>query len=213
MFSFAVAEGYCFSNPVAKVALYAVPEKTPAILSIAQAARLITVAAETESTLGLLGYITLGLFAGLRRTEIERLDWMAFKAERRMVTVDGSIAKTGSIRNVALPENALAWLRVCASRSGKVAPLNLNHRLRRLRFLAGIQNWQGNELRHSFASYHFDLHQNAPLTAAQLGHSSGCQLLFEHYRSLVPLGDGLKYFGIHPAPPNQLFELKPCLAE
>ena len=198
MFSFAVAEGYCASNPIAGIPLYDVPDKAPAILSIEQATRLIGAAAETESKLGLLGYITLGLFAGLRRAEIERLNWSAFKVERRMVTVDGSIAKTGSIRNVALSDNALAWLNICALASGRVTPPNLNHRLRRLRFLAGIDQWAGNELRHSFASYHFDLHQNAPLTAAQLGHFSGCQMLFEHYRSLVPLGDGQRFFNITP---------------
>ena len=172
MFSFANTEGYCASNPVTKIPLYDVPDKTPAILTIAQAVKLIDTAAETEAQLGLLGYITFGLFAGLRRAEIERLDWSAYKAERRMVTVDGSIAKTGSIRNVALSDNALEWLKLCQSKSGRVSPSNLNHRLRRLRFLAGIDKWEGNELRHSFASYHYDLHQNGPLTAAQLGHSS-----------------------------------------
>ncbi len=207
MFSFAVTEEYCSSNPIAKVPLYDVPDKQPAILSVEQAARLIAVAAETESKLGLLGYITLGLFAGLRRAEMERLDWSAYKLDRRMVTVDGSIAKTGSIRNVALAVNAVEWLKLCAQKSGRVTPLNLNHRLRRLRFLAGIDKWEGNELRHSFASYHFDLHQNGPLTAAQLGHSSGCQLLFEHYRSLVPLGDGKRFFDIVPKTANTSLQL------
>jgi len=120
------------------------------------------------------------------------------KWERRIVTVDGSIAKTGSIRNVALAENALEWLSLYPAPSGHVAPCNLNHRLRRIRRLAGIETWEGNEMRHSFASYHYDLHQNGPLTAAQLGQSSGCQLLFEHYRSLVPLGDGRRFFEIKP---------------
>ena len=100
MFSFATMEGYCASNPVANVALYSVPDKTPAILSIAQAAKLIAVAAETEAKLGLLGYITLGLFAGLRRTEIDRLDWTAFKVERRMVaSLNTSVQPVGAFFN------------------------------------------------------------------------------------------------------------------
>jgi integrase len=199
MFSFAVTEGYCIANPVAGIPLFAVPEKAPSILTVEQSKQLVTAAAKTNSTLGLLAYVTLGMFAGLRRAEIERLDWSAVKWERRMVTIDGSIAKTGSIRNVALAPNALEWLRRCPSQKDKVSPRNLNRRLQQLKFLAGIQNWEGNELRHSFASYHFDLHQNGPLTAAQLGHSSGCQLLFEHYRSLVPLEDGKKFFEISPS--------------
>lgn len=198
MFAFAVSEGYSVTNPVAKIPLFAVPEKVPSILTVEQAGRLVKAAAESNTRLGLLGYVTLSLFAGLRRAEVDRLDWSAVKWERRMVTVDGSIAKTGSIRNVALSDNALEWLKLCSAPAGAVTPRNLNRRLRQLRFLAGIEKWDGNELRHSFASYHFDLHQNGPLTAAQLGHSSGCQLLFEHYRSLVPLGDGAKFFAIRP---------------
>lgn len=198
MFAYAVAEGYCAANPIAKVPLFAVPERTPSILTVEQAKRLATVAAETDAKLGLLSYVSLSLFAGLRRAEIERLDWSAVKWDRRMITIDGNIAKTGCIRNVALADNALRWLELCQTKTGLVAPPNLNHRLRRLRFLAGITHWDGNELRHSFASYHFDMYQNAPMTAAQLGHSSGCQLLFEHYRSLVPLGDGARFFSIIP---------------
>lgn len=198
MFAFAASEGYCIANPVAKIPLFDVPEKSPSILTVEQAESLVRCAATSNPKLGLLGFITLGLFAGLRRAEIERLDWFALKRERRMVTVDGSIAKSGSIRNVSLTENALVWLNLCSATSGRVAPPNLNYRLRRLRVLAGIHTWDGNELRHSFASYHFDLHQNGPLTSAQLGHTSGCQLLFQHYRSLVQPGEGLRFFQIRP---------------
>lgn len=112
MFGFAAVEGYCATNPVAKIPLFAVNDRSPSILTVEEAERLICTAAATDSKLGLLGYVTLGLFAGIRRAEIERLDWSAVKWERRMVTIDGSIAKTGSIRNVALAENAMEWLRL-----------------------------------------------------------------------------------------------------
>jgi len=140
----------------------------------------------------------LGLFAGVRRAELEQLSWSAVKWERKMVTVDGTIAKSGSIRNVTLSENALAWLKEHRAKSGLISPRSLTIRLRELWKLAGFKKPGRNELRHSFASYHYDLHQNGPLTAAQLGHSTGTHLLFEHYRSLVPLGDGERYFNLLP---------------
>lgn len=202
LFAFGVSQGCCMSNPVAKVPLFVVPDKTPPILTVAEAERLVKAAATSDAELGLLGYIVLGLFAGLRRAEIERMDWAAVKWEREMVTVDGSIAKSGSIRNVSLSQNAMEWLKGCRPKVGRIAPLNFKVRLRRLRRLAGIEAWHGNELRHSFASYHFDMHQNGPLTASQLGHSSGCHLLFAHYRSLVPLGEGKKFFSIVPHTPT-----------
>jgi integrase len=198
LFAFGVSEGNCVANPVSKIPLFAVPDRAPAILTVEEAERLVGMAAVTNDTLGLLGFVTLGLFAGLRRSEIERLDWSAVKRERRMVTIDGSIAKSGSIRNVPLSENALAWLSLCGSVSGRVAPRNINPKLRRLRFLAAIERWEGNELRHSCASYFYDYTQDAARTAAQLGHASGTQLLFEHYRALVPLGAGERFFAIRP---------------
>lgn len=198
MFGFGVSEGYLASNPIAKIPLYVVPHKAPPILTVEQAERLVVAASESESQLGLLGFVVLGLFAGLRRAELERLDWSAVKWERKMVTVDGTIAKSGSIRNVTLSDNALAWLKAHNQKTGQVAPRNMKIRLRELWKLTGFKKDGRNELRHSFASYHYDLHQNGPLTAAQLGHSTGTHLLFEHYRSLVPLGEGKKYFSITP---------------
>jgi len=198
MFGFGVSEGYLASNPIAKIPLYVVPHKAPPILTVEQAERLVVAASVSEDQLGLLGFIVLGLFAGLRRAELERLDWSAVKWERKMVTVDGTIAKSGSIRNVTLSENALGWLKAHNQKAGQVAPRNMKIRLRELWKLVGFKKEGRNELRHSFASYHYDMHQNGPLTAAQLGHSTGTHLLFEHYRSLVPLGEGRRYFSIRP---------------
>lgn len=198
MFSFAVSEGYCATNPVSRIPLYAVPDTAPAILTIDECRRLLEAAMASSDTLGLLPYVTFALFTGLRRAELERLTWSAYKEDRHFITVDGHAAKTGSIRNVPLPDNAAAWIARCKTTNGPIAPRNLNFRLRRLRAIAGLSTWSGNELRHSFASYHYDLHQNAPLTAAMLGHASGTQILFAHYRSLVTLGDGERYFSIFP---------------
>lgn len=203
MFAFAVDGGFCVVNPVSKIPLYETPPKAPSILAVEEAKRLVECAAETDADLGLLPYIVLGLFAGLRRSELQQLEWSAINGPRKMVTVDGRIAKNGHIRNVTLTDNALVWLKSTdRANEGKIAPLNLNFRLRRLKRLAGVGTWRRNELRHSFASYHYDLHQNAALTAAQLGHMSGSQVLFAHYRSLVPLGDGAKFFDIAPSSPS-----------
>jgi integrase len=201
MFSFGVSEGYLASNPIAKIPLYVVQHKAPPILTVDDAERLLNAAWASETRLGLLGFVVLGLFAGIRRAELERLDWSAVKWERNMVTVDGTIAKSGSIRNVTLSENALAWLGSHTTKTGPVCPRNMKIRLRELWKIAGFKKEGRNELRHSFASYHYDLHQNGPLTAAQLGHSTGTHLLFTHYRSLVQLGEGKKYFSLLPPTP------------
>ena len=198
LFAFGVREGFCPVNPVAQVAAYSVAQTTPSILTVEDARSLVVTAAASDTELGLLPYVLLGLFAGLRRAELERLDWSAVKFDREMVTVGADIAKTGSIRNVRLTDNALSWLESYRGKSGRIVPINFNKRFRELRRRAGIIKWEGNELRHSFASYFYDLTQDAAQTSAQLGHQSGVRLLFEHYRSLVPLGEGAKFFGILP---------------
>ena len=209
MFVFGVAEDYLASNPIAKIPLYIVAHKAPTILTVEEAGRLLRAAWESEERLGLLGFVVLGLFAGVRRAELERLDWSAVKQERKMVTVDGTIAKSGSIRNVTLSDNSLSWLALLASKTGPVCPGSMKDKLRKLWKLAGFKKPGRNELRHSFASYHYDLHQNGPLTAAQLGHSTGTHLLFAHYRSLVPLGEGKKFFDLMP--PTSATEPQTCL--
>lgn len=88
MFSFGVAQGYTASNPIAKIPLYVVPHKAPPILTVEQAEKLVAAAVKSENKLGLLGFVVFGLFAGLRRAELEQLDWAAVKWERKMVTVD-----------------------------------------------------------------------------------------------------------------------------
>jgi integrase len=198
MFNYAVAHGHIGTNPVAQVPAYAVVSSPPSILSVDEAESLLVAAADTNHRHDLLGYVVLGLFGGLRRAELERLTWKAIKWDRRMITVDATAAKMASIRNVPLPQNAMAWLRKCDPKDRPLSPLGFRRRFDSLRAEAGIDRWSGNELRHSFASYHYDLHQNASLTAACLGHTSGTNLLFTHYRSLVALGDGARYFALTP---------------
>jgi hypothetical protein len=62
---------------------------------------------------------------------------------------------------------------------------------------AGIKKWPKNAMRHSFASYHFELHGDSKKTSNELGHR-GEDLLFSHYRSLTKKSSGIKYFAISP---------------
>lgn len=70
LFAYGVREGHCAENPISRVPMFSVPESSPTILSVSDASRLIHAAYETQNELGLLPYITLAMFAGLRRAEI-----------------------------------------------------------------------------------------------------------------------------------------------
>lgn len=57
--------------------------------------------------------------------------------------------------------------------------------------------WPSNACRHSFASYHLAMNQDAAATALQLGHANTA-VLFQHYRELATPETAKAYFDIAP---------------
>lgn len=195
------APAYRIDNPIERVHRPVVESEPPAILSVDQANNLLLKAAETDDRKGMLGFITLALYCGLRSAELEQLKWshVRLDGEDSIVTVPPEIAKKRRIRNVEIPENARAWLRIaCRNSTGRIAPPNAVKRLPVVARTAGITPWPGNCMRHSFGSYDFALHGNAALTASRLGHR-GDEVLFNHYRSLTSKSDAKRFFQLMPS--------------
>lgn len=65
----------------------------------------------------------LGGFCGISQAEICSLDWSAIDFQRKLITVNGAIAKTGHRRLVPLHEAAAAWLAPIAKKTGKLINL------------------------------------------------------------------------------------------
>jgi integrase len=63
---------------------------------------------------------------------------------------------------------------------------------------AKIAHWPSNALRHSFASYHLAHFKNAAELVLDMGHTNE-QMIFDHYRQLVPPADAARYWKISPA--------------
>ena len=82
-------------------------------------------------------------------------------------------------------------------REGEIRVKNHRKLFELSRSQAGINSWPSNAMRHSFASYHFELHGNSQKTTIELGHKTD-DLLFSHYRSLTKKGSGSQYFSIFP---------------
>jgi site-specific recombinase XerD len=126
--------------------------------------------------------LTLVLFCGVRMEEARRVVWeeISFDAARPRVRVER--AKNSRRRVNDIPVNAVYWLKECFS-SGRVGPQNFEKCLQRLRAKAGI-NYRQNAARHSFASYHVAMHDDAAKTAVLLGHPNPA-LLYSIYRECV----------------------------
>jgi hypothetical protein len=54
-----------------------------------------------------------------------------------------------------------------------------------------------NVLRHTFGSYHYALHRNENLTAAEMGNSPA--MVFRHYRAVVTPEAAAKFWNVLPA--------------
>jgi integrase len=148
----------------------------------------------------MLPYVAIGLFAGLRRAEIERLDWAEIDFESGLIEVTAAKAKTAQRRFVTLQPNLRAWLLPLRQLKGPITPPR--DRFRELfaeaRAASGIVDWPNNALRHSFASYHMAHFKNAASTALELGHHDS-RITFAHYRELVRPKEAARYWKLKPA--------------
>ena len=192
-FNFARERGYCAGNPAEKSAKAKVVESTVGILTVEETTRLLESAAPE-----LAPYIAIGAFAGLRRAELERLDWKEIDLQSNLIEVTAAKAKSARRRFVKIQPNLAKWLHPYARLLGNVTPTGYRVLLETAREAAGIQEWPQNALRHSFASYHLARFNDAAALALELGHASA-HLVFQHYRQLVKPKQADSYWKIAPA--------------
>lgn len=192
-FNFAVQRGYSSVNPAEKTAKAKEPSSEIGILTVSQAAQLLENASPE-----VLPYIVIGLFAGLRRAEIERLDWNEIDFDSGLIEVKAAKSKTAQRRFVTMQVNLREWLQPIRKRSGMVTPRDLRKQFDIVRAAAGITDWPDNALRHSFASYHLAHFKNAAATALELGHHDS-RVTFAHYRELVKPREAERFWNLRPA--------------
>src|SRR6202045_2129263 len=191
-FNFASERGYCIGNPATKTARAKVIETAAGILTVEETARLLE-----NAPADLIPYVAIGAFAGLRRAEIERLDWKEVDLQSRLIEVTASKAKSARRRFVKIKPNLLLWLKPYAQWRGAVTPSDYRELLDKAREDARIETWPNNALRHSFASYHLARFSDAAALALELGHTNS-NLVFQHYRQLVRPKEAKRYWSLSP---------------
>lgn len=202
-FNFAVDRGYATSNPAVKTAEAREPKSKPGILTVDQASALLE-----NTSPEILSHIAIGLFAGLRRAEIERLDWneIDFESGYIEVTAEKSKSKIAN-RFITIQPNLRKWLLPFRKLRGNVTPSeNFRELFDQARSNAGIHDWPDNALRHSFASYHVAHFKDAKALALEMGHTDS-GMLFNHYRALVKPKDAERYWNLKPAATAKIVQL------
>ena len=185
-FSWCVREEHRKTNPCGAVKRPQSDDNAPTIFTPSQTEKLLKMAYHLDT--GLVADLAVGLFAGVRPMEIERLHSSDIKPAH--IEIKANKAKTRRRRLVTISDNLQEWL----SLGGEFAPKNKRKRLSRILEAAGL-SWSPDIMRHSFASYHLAEHQSAEKTALEMGHRD-TKMLFEHYRELVTKEAAKRYWKI-----------------
>lgn len=195
MFSFAVKRGFIAKNPCRAVDKIKVKSVPPAIFTPKKMTTLLE-----KADAKLLPFLAIGAFAGVRPEEMRRLRWQHLDFDAGLIEVEARHSKTAQRRLVTMSDNLKAWLAPWRKAKGKVVP-DGDRELREAAMVAAkIKTWPVDVLRHSFASYHLAMHDNAAKTALEMGHSTTA-MLFEHYRNLVKPEVAKAWWAILPAQP------------
>ena len=147
-------------------------------------------------------YFALGAFAGLRRSEIERLEWDDFNFERGHITVAAHKAKTATRRLVPIQPNLMQWLSLYRGRRGRLFKTRRDTDTA-IAFAKeqGI-DWPENALRHSYATYRLAAISDTARVALEMGNSP--QKLMTNYRELADEHDAAAWFAIGPKRPKNV---------
>jgi integrase len=193
LFNFAVKRRHLQYNPAIALSTPKIRgDKRPQILSAPQARHLMNTA--RESAPDMIPYFGLCMFAGIRPTETQRLDWSDINLDRGEVFISAQIAKTVHDRYTKLQPNLIEWLLPHRKSQGIV---HFSRRaFNRVRTTSGIE-WANDIMRHTYGSMHLAAFRNAGDTAEQMGHQ-GTKMLFEHYRRATKQEDGAAFFEIRP---------------
>ena len=143
---------------------------------------------------GLITYVAICAFAGLRPSEASALDWSDVHLDMRQIEVRAKHSKTRRHRLVPIQPNLLKWLTPLRKQAG---PIGYSRRYFRAAYTAaGIGSWKSDVLRHSFGTYRLPILKSAEALALEMGNSP--DVIFRHYRRPVGEQQGREYFAIVP---------------
>jgi len=201
-FSHAERHGYCSANVASKSSVIKEVPSPVGILRPEELARLLAACSPR-----ILAAVAIGAFAGVRTSELARLDWreINLRDSESYIEITAANAKSSRRRLVKILPCLAAWLRPFAKNSGPVIQTSKQEWSRIMEYynyrkLAAKQAgviWPKNALRHSFASYHISKFKDAAALALEMGHRT-TNLIFSHYREVVTPDKAEEYWQLAP---------------
>jgi len=231
LYQWAIPKGHAAEN----LALLTQSKKTsngdssPAIFTVDEMRRLLA-AADPKFLPGL----AIGSFAGVRTTELMKMDWSDIdfteveadpqnniRACSGYIILDPKKTKKRQRRVVPISSNLKAWLTPHAKKSGKIWPhalatfvkaemetaLNTEIKANPKKGIAALPavEWKKNAMRHSFCSYQLAKIKNAAEVAEDAGNSPA--MIRKHYLKVVKPEQAAEWFAIMPPDDSKVVSL------
>jgi len=182
LFNYATKRKYIAENPALAIEAVEFDQAIPLVMDVTDVCKIIRTA--EKDCPNLIPHLAIGYFGGLRKAELEGLQWEQIDLSERIITVTPATAKKRRMRHVEIAENLHEWLAPYWRSSG---PVHYQRRdFRRVRELSDVQ-WAHNIMRHSFASYHLAHGEDAAKTSLELGHRN-TDVLYNNYRNIRTMG-------------------------
>ena len=149
--------------------------------------------------------IAIAAFAGVRISEIGRLNWEDIRMDSKVIELSPRITKTQRRRMAVMSDNLIEWLQSYkGEKNGPIIafPKGLFKKRRRGAEAAAV-DWKPNALRKSYISYRMAISRNAAEVAEQCGNS--VSMVQVNYKGLVTEETAVRWFAITPQ--SRKFEL------
>jgi len=142
--------------------------------------------------------IALQGLAGIRLQEAQRLTWQDVFGTEGHIGISATKSKTRSRRLVEICPALATWLEPYRQQQGQLwTPSRDTYHAAFVELREGQKiPARKNGLRHGFCTYHFALHGNENLTAAQAGNSP--TMIHSAYKGLATKADAEKWFAVRP---------------
>lgn len=161
-----------------------------------------------ENAREFLPWVVLGAFAGMRSSEVLRLDWSALRWRAGIIAIESTVAKKVSTsRKTPILPPVAEWLRPWQHlTAGQVVPGGKDRPIATARAAMvkafGWTHWTHNALRHSYASHRLVIRPDAAAVAIEMGTSPA--MLRKNYNNPPDPADAAAYFQILPTQPTNI---------
>ena len=194
LFNFAVKRGLARHNPANACELPSPDSALPPGIHTPAEVRAVMLAVQ-KIDLDVCRHLAVRYFAGVRTSEVHRLDESHLRHDAGLVEIPAAKSKTRRRRLITIQPNLAAWLAI----GGVLRPIgamSVRAVIAQALRATGVE-WKDNVTRHSFVSYHLAQFKSAAATALEAGHTEA--MTFAHYREIVT-----------PAEAKEFWEITPC---